>query len=129
MDETECSHGVDLARYACVHCAERFARERALEEAARVAESYEPQCESCPRGVASAIRALVAAQAQKPAAPAPRTWTRERLDVLMESAMEKFEAEAERYFGTMTDNDVNACNAWNAAMEVLRNGLDSPEGD
>lgn len=30
-----------------------------IEKCARVAESYEPQCESCPHGVASAIRALV----------------------------------------------------------------------
>lgn len=33
-------------------------RAKALEEAAMVAEAYEPECESCPRGVASAIRAL-----------------------------------------------------------------------
>lgn len=35
------------------------ARLATLEEAAKVAESYEPECESCPRGVATAIRALV----------------------------------------------------------------------
>jgi hypothetical protein len=36
-----------------------LAQERAwtLEEAAKVAEAYEPRCESCPRGVAAAIRA------------------------------------------------------------------------
>lgn len=34
------------------------ARARALEEAAKVAESYEPECESCPRGVVNAILAL-----------------------------------------------------------------------
>lgn len=33
--------------------------EAALEEAAKVAESYEPECESCPRGVANAIRVLL----------------------------------------------------------------------
>jgi len=30
-----------------------------LEEAARVAESYEPRCDTCPRGVAAAIRAMI----------------------------------------------------------------------
>lgn len=30
----------------------------AIEEAAGVAECYEPHCEACPRGVANAIRAL-----------------------------------------------------------------------
>lgn len=35
-----------------------YAIEAAEREAcAKVAESYEPQCESCPRGVANAIRA------------------------------------------------------------------------
>jgi len=34
------------------------ARREALEEAANVAEAYEPECEACPRGVASAIRHL-----------------------------------------------------------------------
>lgn len=34
------------------------ARHDALEEAAKLAESYEPRCESCPRGVADAIRRL-----------------------------------------------------------------------
>ena len=32
----------------------------ALEEAAKVAESYEPRCDVCPSGVAAAIRALTA---------------------------------------------------------------------
>lgn len=31
----------------------------ALEEAAQVAESYEPRCDTCPRGVAAAIRAMI----------------------------------------------------------------------
>lgn len=31
----------------------------AIESAAKVAESYEPHCESCPRGVANAILHLV----------------------------------------------------------------------
>jgi hypothetical protein len=31
----------------------------ALEEAARVAESYEPRCDTCPRGAAAAIRAMI----------------------------------------------------------------------
>lgn len=31
----------------------------AMEEAAQVAESYEPRCDTCPRGVAAAIRALI----------------------------------------------------------------------
>ena len=30
-----------------------------LEEAAKVADAYEPRCDVCPRGVAAAIRALV----------------------------------------------------------------------
>ena len=34
------------------------ARAQAIEEAAKVSESYEPECESCPRGVANAIRNL-----------------------------------------------------------------------
>jgi hypothetical protein len=33
-------------------------RAKTLEEAARVADSYEPRCDTCPRGVAAAIRAL-----------------------------------------------------------------------
>jgi hypothetical protein len=33
-------------------------RNEVLEEAARVADSYEPRCDTCPRGVAAAIRAL-----------------------------------------------------------------------
>jgi hypothetical protein len=31
----------------------------ALEEAAKVTESYEPRCDTCPRGVAAAIRAMI----------------------------------------------------------------------
>jgi hypothetical protein len=31
----------------------------ALHEAAKVAESYEPRCDTCPRGVAAAIRAMI----------------------------------------------------------------------
>ena len=30
-----------------------------MEEAAKVADAYEPRCDVCPRGVAAAIRALV----------------------------------------------------------------------
>jgi adenine-specific DNA glycosylase len=30
-----------------------------LEEAAKVAESYEPRCDVCPSGVAAAIRAMI----------------------------------------------------------------------
>jgi hypothetical protein len=30
-----------------------------LEEAAKVADAYDPRCDVCPRGVAAAIRALV----------------------------------------------------------------------
>lgn len=33
-------------------------RTEALEEAARVAESYGPRCECCPQGVANAVRSL-----------------------------------------------------------------------
>jgi phage host-nuclease inhibitor protein Gam len=33
-------------------------RVETLEEAAVVADSYEPRCDTCPRGVAAAIRAL-----------------------------------------------------------------------
>ena len=33
-------------------------RAETLEEAARVAESYEPRCDACPSGVAAAIRAM-----------------------------------------------------------------------
>ena len=36
----------------------RASRHEALEEAAQVAESYEPRCDTCPRGAADAIRAL-----------------------------------------------------------------------
>lgn len=35
------------------------ARNAALEEAAKVADAYEPRCDVCPRGVAAAIRALI----------------------------------------------------------------------
>lgn len=31
----------------------------ALEEAAKVADAYDPRCDVCPRGVATAIRALI----------------------------------------------------------------------
>jgi hypothetical protein len=37
----------------------RAAVRLALEEAAKVAESYEPRCDTCPRGVAAAIRAMI----------------------------------------------------------------------
>lgn len=33
-------------------------RRAGLEEAAQVADAYEPQCDTCPRGVVNAIRAL-----------------------------------------------------------------------
>ncbi len=33
-------------------------RDEALEEAAKVADSYEPRCDICPSGVTAAIRAL-----------------------------------------------------------------------
>lgn len=35
------------------------ARANALEEAAKVADAYDPRCDVCPRGVAAAIRALI----------------------------------------------------------------------
>jgi hypothetical protein len=34
------------------------ARNAALDEAAKVADAYEPRCDTCPRGVAAAILAL-----------------------------------------------------------------------
>lgn len=49
IEEAEaCPAGISFSR----------GRRAGLEEAAEVAESYEPHCESCPRGVAAAIRAL-----------------------------------------------------------------------
>ena len=80
--DAECSCGFTKLRLACDYwrseverlkkrCLELAgpAREQALpfveiailetlEMAARTAESYEPRCESCPRGVASAIRTM-----------------------------------------------------------------------
>jgi len=46
-------------QYAFLDCIRAEARAIALEEAARVAESYEPRCDTCPRGVAAAIRAMI----------------------------------------------------------------------
>lgn len=43
-------HTITLTSFA-----ERI-RNEALEEAAKVAEAYEPECESCPRGATAAIR-------------------------------------------------------------------------
>lgn len=37
---------------------EETVRENERERCAKVAEAYEPRCESCPRGVAAAIRAV-----------------------------------------------------------------------
>ena len=44
---------------AALSVARPFIRAEALEEAAKVAESYEPRCDVCPSGVAAAIRALM----------------------------------------------------------------------
>jgi hypothetical protein len=44
----------DCQRPACVAVREAVAAER--EACAKIAESYEPRCDSCPSGVANAIR-------------------------------------------------------------------------
>jgi hypothetical protein len=51
MEEAERRQEMRLSEFA-------KARNAALEEAAKVAESYEPRCDTCPRGAPDAIRAL-----------------------------------------------------------------------
>ncbi len=46
------------AAIAAINAMRPFIRTEVLEEAAKVADSYEPRCDICPSGVTAAIRAL-----------------------------------------------------------------------